>query len=171
MIETWIEIGTKANRCDSVVAFSNTGLMRLKNGEIKEIPLRRAIYYNGRLKLLSIIIAETFIPNPENKPQVDHKTHDRSKIDYALNDIRNLRWCTNKENANFDECKEKQRKAKLGRKLTEEHKKHIGEATKGKEYTKYWSGKKMSDTTKKKMSESAKTGWLKRKNKKAQENS
>ncbi|WP_295163641.1 HNH endonuclease signature motif containing protein [uncultured Brachyspira sp.] len=43
------------------------------------------------------IIAQQFIPNPNNLPQVDHINHNR-----ADNRIENLRWITNQEN-----CKNK----------------------------------------------------------------
>nr|QBK92038.1 MAG: HNH endonuclease [Pithovirus LCPAC304] len=44
--------------------------------------------------LLHVIIAETFILNPENKPIVDHKNRIRND-----NRVENLRWATRKENA------------------------------------------------------------------------
>lgn len=69
---------------------------------------------------------------------------------------------SNKENSNFPESIENKRKAKLGTTLTEEHKNNISKAVKGKDYLKYWKGKKMADETRKKMSESAKIGWEKR---------
>ena len=44
-------------------------------------------------KLLHVLVAGAFIPNPENKPFVDHIDNCKTN-----NNIQNLRWATSKEN-------------------------------------------------------------------------
>lgn len=53
------------------------------------------IMYFGKCKLVHRLVAELFIPNPNNLPCVDHKNHDRTD-----NRKENLRWVTQKQNAN-----------------------------------------------------------------------
>jgi len=48
---------------------------------------------NGRVYSLHRLIAETFIPNPNNYPQVNHKNTDTFD-----NRVQNLEWCTNRQN-------------------------------------------------------------------------
>lgn len=47
------------------------------------------------------IVAEAFIPNTNNYPCIDHINGIRND-----NRVENLRWCTNKQNANFDLAKQ-----------------------------------------------------------------
>ena len=51
------------------------------------------IKLNGKHFKKHRIVAQQFIPNPDNLPQVDHINHNRA--DYR---IENLRWITNQEN-------------------------------------------------------------------------
>lgn len=54
------------------------------------------LYYKGKTynRLLHRLVAENFIPNPENKPQVHHIDENPSN-----NSIKNLMWVTPKEHA------------------------------------------------------------------------
>ncbi len=81
----------------------NKGSMQFKKG----MPIKPFVNHKGYgmvdLKINEVgktisvhrIVAQNFIENPENKPQVNHK--DGNKLN---NHITNLEWMTNKENIN-----------------------------------------------------------------------
>ena len=101
MIEEWKDI----EGFEGVYQISSMGRVRsLKFGKERILKLNNSNGYlyvllrkNGKPINLSIhrLVATYFIPNPENKPEVNHKNCKRGD-----NRVENLEWCTRKENVN-----------------------------------------------------------------------
>ena len=126
---------------------SNLGRVKC-NGEIVEPYMRGNYLFISTFKIHRAV-AELFIPNPENKPFVDHIN--TNPLD---NRAENLRWVTCKENNNNPLTRKHQSKAHKGKSckpFSEEHKRKLSEALKGKK-----SGKPLSEEHKRKISEACK---------------
>lgn len=86
------------------------------------------LYLDGKKKSYKVhrLVALAFIPNPENKPQVNHKDTDKSN-----NKMDNLEWATNSENQRhaFDNGLQSVRKGEANNRavLTEAQVKEIRE--------------------------------------------
>ena len=70
----------------------------MKNIRNKDGYLRIGLRKNGEHKLYLVhrLVAQTFIQNPQNLPEVNHKDENKDN-----NSVQNLEWCSSKYNANF----------------------------------------------------------------------
>lgn len=143
-----------------VYEVSNLGRVKL-NGEIVTFDYSSPLYFKKGGVMIHRIVAELFIPNPENKPCVDH-----IDTDIHNNRVDNLRWVTIKENNNNPITKQHMSECSKGFKHSEETKRKISAASKARKMpaevvkriveTRKANGYKPSDETKKKISDTLK---------------
>lgn len=72
--------GTPVIRANAITEYGYVAFTLCYKGTVKRRPVHR-------------IVAETFIPNPDNKPEVNHKDGNKQN-----NNVENLEWCTHLEN-------------------------------------------------------------------------
>ena len=102
--------------------YKNTGKSKLMNpSEDKDGYLRVHLRKNGEDKTCKVhrLVAEAFLENPENKPQINHKDEDKTNNFVFLNEDgsvnkekSNLEWNTPKENSNHGTRNERMAKTK-----------------------------------------------------------
>lgn len=124
---------------------SNTGRVRslnyMKTSKVQVLkPQRQTQGYlfvrlrkEGKIRTIYIhrLVAEAFIPNPNNYPEVNHIDENKQN-----NIVSNLEWCTREYNQNYGTINKRRSEKHKGKILSEEHKANISKALKGKAHTK-----------------------------------
>ena len=108
--------------------YRNTGRAELMNpGKDRGGYLKVGLSKNGKTDTCKMhrLVAETFLPNPENKPQVNHKDENKTNNFVFLNEDcsadkekSNLEWSTPKENSNHGTRNERISKTMTNGKLS-----------------------------------------------------
>lgn len=75
------------------------------------------LYKHGKQvhKFIHRLVAQAFLPNPNNLPQVNHKDENPTN-----NCVENLEWCDAKYNINYGTGIERRSKSRIGSKLSQE---------------------------------------------------
>lgn len=127
---------------EGIYQVSNTGQIRslnyrgnagktkiLKQHTDKDGYKRVNLYKDSKGKTYKVhrLVAQAFIPNPNNLPEVNHKDENKTN-----NVVWNLEFCTREYNNNYGSHNEKVSKAMKGIQRTQETKKKMSKAKKGK---------------------------------------
>ena len=124
MIEEWRPI----EGYEGLYEVSNTGRVRsldmyvkgksyrlhkgkvLSPGKNKNGYLKVNLHYNGKRETITVhrLVAQAFIENPDNLPQVNHKDEDKTN-----NNVDNLEWCDVKYNLSYGTARIRERDTKI----------------------------------------------------------
>ena len=97
MVEKWVNIENHPSYFISNFGrvFSKKSNKVMKNRVVSKNGYQQITLDNSQL-LVHRLVAQAFIPNPDNLPCVNHKDENPGN-----NDFRNLEWCTYKYNSNY----------------------------------------------------------------------
>lgn len=103
--------------------------LKQKQNKFGYMRVNLCVENSNKTHLVHRLVAEAFIPNPDNLPQVNHKDEDKTN-----NSVGNLEFCNAKYNSNYGTHKDKLKISSTGRKMpkyavdkaAEKHKKRIG---------------------------------------------
>lgn len=122
MTETWKAI----KGYEGIYEISNLGRVRnikRKNKIVKSYTTklgyqRVQLSKNGKFKNLLIhrLVADAFLPKPDNKDVINHKDFDRSN-----NNVENLEWLTYKENSHYSMDRMVEAQLKVRKSSTKHH--------------------------------------------------
>ena len=108
--------------------YKNTGKAEVMNPSKTTDGYQKVGFWkNGEYKMCYVhrLVAQTFLPNPENLPEVNHKDEDKTNNFVFLNEDgsinkekSNLEWKTHRDNINHGTHNERMRKALTNGKLS-----------------------------------------------------
>ena len=104
--EQWVEIPRKCTNRTVIKAVSSLGRIKYQDDTVVDSELRQYVNVAGKPYRIYRVVADHFLITVRrpDQTQVDHITH--NPTDYAVNDVRNLRYCTQSENTRFPEARE-----------------------------------------------------------------
>lgn len=137
--EGYFQISNMGNirSLDRYIEYKNGKKILRKGKNIRPVKCSNG-YYEAQMSrdgkrtvmLLHRAVAQAFIPNPNNLPEVNHKDEN-----IANNCVDNLEWCTSKYNANYGT-----RNQRNFEKVNKKQQKPVNQLTLSGEFIKRWDG-------------------------------